>query len=300
MTSAIHLHCPAKVNLALSVGAPDETGYHPIASWMSTLGFGDSLQIRQHGDDADARGAFDIAWAEDAPQPAPIDWPIEQDLTYRAHELLEHHLGRSIPVAVTLRKRIPAGAGLAGGSSNAAGMLVGLDRLLELRLQRAQLIELGMQLGSDIGFLVAAQLGQPSAIVEGRGERIAPLAPTAPLHLVLVLPKLSCATGAVYQQFDKHAPTAEVDAQRVMQLAVARPVRSDPLFNDLADAACAVEPALTELRSGLGDALQQPVHVSGSGSTLFLLAGSGDEAKQWAKQASDITGLPAVVTQTLG
>ena len=297
--STLTLACPAKVNLALSVGSPRPAdGYHPIASWMATLDFADAMTLAAL-DAGPSR--FDLHFARDAPKPQAIDWPLEKDLAWRAHRLLEQHVGRPLPVAMTLAKRIPAGAGLAGGSSNAAAMLVGLNRLFELQLPEAALAELATKLGSDIAFLVAALHGRPAAIVTGLGEQVTPIAPRA-LHLVLAFPRFGCPTGPVYKAFDQSLASASRPpaVERVRELAGATAVASESLFNDLSEPACIVAPELAELREALAARVARPVHVSGSGSTLFFLARDADEAARLAQAVRESPGLPAVATVTQG
>jgi len=211
---SIMLSCPAKVNLALSVGSPDERGMHPIASWMAAVTFADAMTLAM----AKGESEYDIAFANDAEdQPAggtdapanggdaggasakspAVDWPLETDLAYRAHRLLESRVGKPLPVKLTLRKRIPPGAGLGGGSSNAAGMLIGLKRLYDLDIADTALIELGATLGSDVAFAAAAAAGSPSAIVTGLGNELSPARRKQVIHLVLILPPLTCPTAAV-------------------------------------------------------------------------------------------------------
>jgi len=219
------LRAPAKVNLALSVGPPDARGMHPIASWMVAVEWGDDLTLRR----AEAGGlTLDRRWADDAPHTPAIDWAVEADLAWRAHAALEAEAGRPLPVAAELVKRVPPGAGLGGGSGDAAAMLVGLRRLYGLPLSDADLKRVAGTLGSDIPFAVDAVLGRASAVVTGLGERIEPSPLAGPVHLVLVLPPLRCPTGAVYRAFDRSAEHAAVDEPRVRALAAMRPAVPAP------------------------------------------------------------------------
>lgn len=159
-TGFLELSCPAKVNLALYVGAPCTDGLHPLASWMVALRFADTLTLQHHESGNDSR--FDIRPIDESVDgrgftgtSSPrisIDWPIEEDLVYRAHRLMEQHVGSHLPVHLKLRKRIPAGAGLGGGSSNAAATLVGLNHLFDLGLPDQTLIPIARRLGSDVVF----------------------------------------------------------------------------------------------------------------------------------------------------
>ncbi|MEX0653170.1 MAG: 4-(cytidine 5'-diphospho)-2-C-methyl-D-erythritol kinase [Phycisphaeraceae bacterium] len=292
------LACPAKVNLALSVGPPRDDHLHPIASWMVATTFGDRLTLRRAAGGATSR--WRLAFADDAPTPQPIDWPLERDLAYRAHRLLAGHVGRPLTVEVELAKRVPAGAGLGGGSSDAAGVLVGLNRLFDLKLPVSELMVLARQLGADVVFLVAALEGSPSAIVTGTGETIEPAAPAGPVDLVLVLPPFGCPTGAVYEAFDRdHAGDARLRVAAVRSLAGQHPLPADGPFNDLAEPAQQVQPRLAEAVARLDEALGMPVHVTGSGAAMFVVARSPDHARALATTATQATGLATVATRTL-
>lgn len=293
---ALTILCPAKVNLALSVGAPDEqSGMHPICSWMVAVGFGDTLTLsRSTGCD----NSYEVLIADDAPTAQRIDWPIESDLAFRAHGLIQQHVGRDLPINMELTKRIPSGAGLGGGSSDAAGMLVGLNQLFELGLSEQVLFGLGMRLGSDVGFLVRAMFGTRSAIVSGVGETIEDARLIDALRLVLVFPGLKCATAEVYRYFDGMKPPARLDADRVRSLVGAAPLPVDGLFNDLAEAAFGVEPELGVMRQAVCDLVGLPVHVSGSGASMFVLARSAEEAEALCARITGGTGLATLATST--
>jgi len=302
----VELTCPAKVNLALAVGRGRATdGLHPIASWMVTVHFADHLVLERVG--VSDASAFDIGYERSEGSPAAaraatVDWPIESDLAFRAHGLLQRRVGRDLPVRATLKKRIPAGTGLGGGSSDAAAMLVGLDMLFDLSLDDATFIALAAQLGSDVAFLVGALRGSPSAVVTGLGETIEPSPRDASIPLILIFPPFGCPTGPVYQAFDRlQGPTAPVEPNdaRVKQLAAMSPVPHDGPFNDLADAACEVEPRLRDAKENVANALALPVHITGSGSTLFVIAPTALTAAALARKVTARIGLVAVTTRTV-
>ncbi|MFA9476838.1 4-(cytidine 5'-diphospho)-2-C-methyl-D-erythritol kinase [Phycisphaerales bacterium AB-hyl4] len=290
-------HCPAKVNLALSVGPPRADRLHPIASWMVALTFGDQLTLRRTNQ---PDSTWRIAFADDAPVPQPIDWPLERDLAYRAHRLLADHVGQPLTVDADLCKRIPAGAGLGGGSSDAAATLVGLNDLFNLNLTANDLTPLAATLGSDVAFLVAAMLGSPSAIVTGVGEHITPAPQPAPIDLVLILPPFTCPTGPVYAAFDEQHPhDAALRSNDVQALPTQHPLPPDAPFNDLAAPACQVQPQLAEAIANLTDMLDQPVHVTGSGAAMFIIAHTPTHARDLAATLTRSTPLAPVATQTL-
>lgn len=299
-SSSLTITCPAKVNLALSVGAPvPPKGYHPLASWMVAVNFGDVLTLKKL--DPSHSSMYHISFADDAPVKQEVDWPLEKDLVVRAHRLLAEHRQRPMPTQVNLSKKIPAGAGLGGGSSDAAAMLVGMNGLYGLGLDDATLVALGGRLGSDVAFLVAAMRGAPSSVVTGFGEEIWPMPLIDNLDLVLIFPGLRCPTGPVYQAFDSlpDSKQAQPDLERVRKLKPWSSLPQDGPFNDLAEPAFIVAPKLREIRDDLQKKMKLPIHVTGSGSTLFVVAPNETAAQVLARNVTALSGLPALATRTL-
>lgn len=278
----------AKVNLALDVGPPLASGLHPIASWMAPIDLRDTIEIERLPDDTPVR--LEVSWAHDAPRPSPIDWPHDKDLSVRALRALERALGRSLPAAIRVRKRIPVGGGLGGGSSDAAATLLALRELFALPIDDDTLRSLAMTLGSDVAYFIDDAPPRP-AIVEGLGERVTRVA-RVPGSLTLVIPSFGCPTGAVYNAFDAlpAGTTGTPSGERVRGVhdhALHTGMVRAPLFNALAPAACAVEPRLGQLLNALAR-IGTP-HVTGSGSCLFLVvdehagAASLDDARKVAQ-----------------
>jgi len=279
---------PAKLNLALSVGPPDADRMHPIASWMVTVDLHDELDLRRLP--AGSLSRYAVEWHPDARRQRDIDWSISKDLAVRAHLATERLVGRSLPVQLRLRKRIPVGGGLGGGSSDAAAMIVALDRLHGLGLDERARHALATGLGSDVAFL----LDGGSAIVEGRGERLDPLPSMPRFHAVLAFPAEGCPTAAVYRRFDE-LPGARLDPERVRSLAeVEGGLDPHAPFNDLAEPACLEQPALRGIRRDLAEVAGRPAHVSGSGSTLFVLCDDAVHARRLAAEAERALDLPMV------
>jgi 4-diphosphocytidyl-2-C-methyl-D-erythritol kinase len=299
------LRCRAKINLALAVAPPlgaeagPRQGFHPICSLFAPVELGDDLLLERLAPGTPSR--FNIAWADDAPVPSPIDWPLEKDLMVRAHAALERHTQKPLPVAATLRKRTPVGGGLGGGSADAAAMFRGLDALFALALPEPTLHALAQTLGSDLAFFIDAACPPTDAprpaLVTGLGEEIRRLE-RVPGAAVLIFPPFGCPTGAVYQSFDAALPPRfrqdEVFALAERAVRTGR-YESDGLFNDLAAPAMRVRPALAELRRAAADRLARPVHVTGSGSTLFALAATLPEASAMAEALSGL-GCPVLAT----
>ncbi|MBL0927054.1 MAG: 4-(cytidine 5'-diphospho)-2-C-methyl-D-erythritol kinase [Phycisphaerales bacterium] len=271
----------AKLNLALAVGPPRPgDGYHPICSWMARIDLADDLLVTRLEDDRLSRYA--ILWHPQALRKAPIDWSVTKDLAVRAHLLLEREAGRPLPVQMKLEKRIPVGGGLGGGSADAAAMLLAVRELFALDIPDDRLRALAATLGSDVAYLLADE----PAVVEGVGETITP-APAVRGDVVLIFPDFGCPTGPVYKAFDA-APAGPLRSAEVRALAARADLAGGELFNDLADPACAVEPRLRPLIDRAAAVAGRPVHVTGSGSTLFAVCERGPvEARMLAEELAD-------------
>ncbi len=290
MPSVVRLTAPAKVNLALSVGARLPSGMHPIASLMATLDFEDDLELKRLPHDRMSR--FAIEWHPHARRKPEINWPLRTDLAVRAHMLLEARVQQTLPVQMRLQKRIPLGAGLGGGSSNAAAMLRGLNELFELNLRSEYLEAIALELGSDVPFLVRGG----RAIVEGTGGALDAVEQQE-THLALIFPDVHCSTKEVYHAFDSLHPTAQVDAARVRACA-SESIAPHAPFNDLALAALSVAPSLVELRARIEELAELPVHVSGSGSTLFVVCEAAVHAEALASAIQARTGVVSLAAST--
>ena len=286
MSELITTRAPAKINLALSVGSPEEDGMHPIASWMMTVNLYDELELKKLLPQSQSR--FATIWHDEATRKADIDWPFQKDLSARAHHALEERVGRKLLIQSTLRKRIPLGGGVGGGSSDAAMMLIGLNHLFDLGLERSELADIGREVGSDIPFLVHGG----SAIVEGRGEQVENLADPPEIHAVLAFPDLGCPTAEVYHRFDELETGRSVDPERVRN--VAKNPSFDAPFNDLAAPAFDLFPALKKISEDLESLAERPAHLSGSGSTIFVLCDDPLHAEQLALVASERLDLPCL------
>jgi 4-diphosphocytidyl-2-C-methyl-D-erythritol kinase len=293
MRPSITLQSPAKLNLALSVGPPREVdGLHPICSWMTTIDLHDELVVTRLENDRFSRYA--ILWHADAKRRTDIDWPITRDLAVRAHLALESHVGDRLPVQMKLEKRIPVGGGLGGGSSNAAAMLRAVNELFALGLSRETLASIAAALGSDVPFFLSGG----SAIVEGTGESIEIHEAMPDLHAVVVFPPFACPTGLVYRAYDDLGPVA-LDAGRVRALAGERPVRAAALFNDLAAPAARIAPDLSRVLRDVGDLAERPAHVTGSGSTVFVVCDDALHAAALARAIESRWSMPAIAVRAV-
>lgn len=171
---------PAKINLFLHVIGRRADGYHMLQTAFRFLDYGDTLDISPR---ADGRIVRETQGAELPPD----------DLCTRAARLLQSETGSALGADIVLKKRLPLGGGLGGGSSNAATVLLVLNRLWGLDLPRARLLDLGSQLGADVPVFIFGR----SAFAEGIGERLSPLTLEAAWYLVLT-PPVGVSTAAVF------------------------------------------------------------------------------------------------------
>lgn len=308
----LSLRAHAKVNLALSVGPPEpqgstrgKPGWHPISSWMHAIELADRIDIAPLEPGQTTR--FVRAWGTDAARPyattsrAGFDWPLEKDLIVRAHTLMEQRSMRQLPAAIAMTKLIPDGAGLGGGSSDAACVMLGLNRVFALGFSAEQLRAFSTALGSDVAFFIdeprvasaSDTLPPPRpAIVSGFGDRLERLGKTQGAA-ALVFPGFGCPTPAVYKAYDiDPKPLRDAEVRALVKGAM-RP--DHPLFNDLTPAAARVEPRLTQIIEQVQRLTARPAHMSGSGSTIFVLAKDDTEARALAVKlvAEGLTAVPS-------
>jgi 4-diphosphocytidyl-2-C-methyl-D-erythritol kinase len=254
---------PAKINLHLRVGPRSADGFHPLLSWMCTVGLHDTIEMS-------AASNPGIQLKCDRPD-VPVD---ETNLIVRAGRTLGDQRGAD----VTLQKNVPMGGGLGGGSSNAAFALIGFNQIWNLNFSMNQLAEIGARLGSDVPFF----LHGPSSVCAGRGERVMPIPKPAAKFAVLFFPKLSMSTAAVYRRFDEmklgshQAVTPQPDWIAWTKLPAGELLKV--LVNDLEAPAFSLQPELDELRRRIEKRIGRIVRMTGSGSTLFTLADHRQDA----------------------
>lgn len=288
---AMKVLSPAKLNLFLHVGPRREDGFHPLSSWMCTIGLYDTLDFQLNHAQADTT-ASDIPLITlkcDHPELATD----QSNLIVRAatalaqtkssnSEVKQTHTGN---VTVSLQKQIPMGAGLGGGSSNAASTLLALNQLWQMRLSIEQLHEIAMTLGSDVPFFLHA----PSAWCTGRGEKVRPEVVPACQSTVVLLPPVHTSTPQVYKQFDQMSLGAIGNIEKVPSIEPLATLSAtellDRLHNDLQAPAFAIHPELAMLKDEAQAIVEQPILLTGSGSSLFTLF---DEPHQAAIAASQL------------
>jgi 4-diphosphocytidyl-2-C-methyl-D-erythritol kinase len=265
---AFLLRAPAKVNLFLEVLGKRADSYHEIATLMVAVTLHDLLTFKE-----DASGEVRLA-CDRADLPGGAD-----NLVVRAALLLQQRTGCRRGAAITLRKRIPIAAGLAGGSSDAAATLTGLNRLWRLGLSREELAGLGAELGSDVPFFFSP----PAAWCTGRGEKVMPVPLGSPLWFVLLCLPWGLATADVYRAVT--VPERPADGSGVLRAAAAGNVEAlgRGLFNRLWEPAVRLRPKLTEWLNRLDVPGALGRAMSGSGTSLFALCHDRRQALRVAR-----------------
>jgi 4-diphosphocytidyl-2-C-methyl-D-erythritol kinase len=274
----VRLGAFAKVNYALDVLGLRVDGYHEVRTVMQSISLADEVVLRR------AAGGFDLSLE---PEEVEIG-PQEHNTTYLAWKALQRLTGEKLPVDVLLRKRIPAGSGLGGGSADAAAVLVGLNGLFGLGLRVDELREIGACIGADVPFCISGG----TAMGEGVGEILTPL-PVPPAHLLVVAtPPRSADTGKIYHAFDEarinSTPSVEpvVSALRSGSL----PALAAAVGNDLAPVTRDIIPEVAELEQSLLASGALGASMSGSGTAVF---GAFDDPEA-ARIAKDTVNAPFV------
>ena len=258
---------PAKINLGLHIHKKREDGFHELETILQMVTWFDELQLE---------GTCEkVELFCDTPE-IPND---ETNLVVKAARLLQKHFpGRCAGVNITLKKSIPSGAGLGGGSGNAAGVLLALNHLWDLKISRENLIALSGELGSDVPFFLIS----PCAIGTGKGEILEPIKNPINLYVLMIYPNLPLSTPWVYGnlklKLTKHKNNISILTNFLMRSDFAQ--LGAGLYNDLEPIVFKRYPEILEiknelLRSGAGGAL-----LSGSGSTVFGIFDDPDLAKK--------------------
>ncbi|MBE9130224.1 MULTISPECIES: 4-(cytidine 5'-diphospho)-2-C-methyl-D-erythritol kinase [unclassified Coleofasciculus] len=283
------LIAPAKINLYLEILSDRSDGYHELAMILQSIELGDLIELR-----ASSTQTIHIHCDN------PLVPPNQGNLAYRAAELMiEQFPGRFAQfggVEITIKKQIPVAAGLAGGSTDAAAVLVGLDMIWQLGLTQPELQELASQLGSDVPFCIAGG----TALATRRGEVLSPLPDLDSLYVVLAKHRnLSVSTAWAYQtyrdQFSdsyiRDVDTLESRTHRVHSGSMVQAITNKDssqigqrLYNDLEKVVLPNYPEVLQLRDAFRVSGVLGTMMSGSGPTVFALCESEVQAQEVQQQ----------------
>ncbi len=262
--NTFRLQAPAKLNLFLHITGKRDDGYHLLQSVMVFVDVGDELEFKPHDTlFLDVDGPF----AGDMPQP-------NDNLVYKAAQMLAAEYKTNMRGAVRLTKRLPVASGIAGGSSDTAAALKGFVKLWGLPEERDRVQRIAQKLGADVP---ACLIGKP-VWAEGIGEKLMPLPDMPPLHFVLVNPLVETPTPEVFRRFhNKYSPPIQFSGRRK---SMSEWIADVKLYrNDLTDAALEVTPAIKDVLKALNETANcQVARLSGSGATCFGIFLTADAA----------------------
>ncbi len=295
---------PAKINLTLRVFGVRADGFHALDSMVMPVGLVDEVTLERS-----VETTLKISSESVDLSAMPVN--VEQNLAVRAVRLLEAEVGRSLPTQLTIRKSIPLGGGLGGGSSNAAAVLRGMNTLWELGLSQERLCELGARLGSDVALFILDGLVR----MQGRGEIVErlPMAGAPSQWVVLVNCGEHCSTPAVYRAFDAQSSLSKLlnvqtstlttgdglcDNLRLFLRAGEVSRIADELVNDLEAPCFELFPRVAETARTLKALGCTGVRLCGSGATVFGLVSSREEGENALRQAA-LAGCWRACVQTL-
>ena len=273
-----HYFAPAKLNLNLKITGRRADGYHLLDSHFCFIDLMDEIWIRPT---SDGRICLETPLA---------GVKEENDLVVRAAKLLQTATQTHQGASIKTLKRIPMGAGLGGGSSDASIVLMALNQLWALNLSREQLMDLGVTLGADVPFFIFGQ----AAKVTGIGENMSAL-PVTPSTYVLIKPPVHADTALVFKAYaaDLAADGRKKDLTDGAALGIMRTLSNGENTNDLQDSACRVYPeieaALLYLNS-VGSYFPQKAVMTGSGSCVFMAVSKAQGLEILANLPKDYVG----------
>ena len=263
----ISLKALAKINLGLDVVRRREDGYHEVRMIMQTIQLYDRLDIKrtqEPGIQIQTNLSF-----------LPVN---ENNLIYKAAKLLMDEFSITDGVSVKLDKRIPVAAGMAGGSTDAAAMLIGVNRLFSLGLTKKQLMERGVQIGADVPYCIM----RGTALAEGIGEALSPLPPMIKCPVLIAKPSISVSTKFVYQNLKLDDTTIHPDIDRLID-----DIKAKNLYDIAAHMGNVLEtvtipnyPVIDEIKKHMLSNGAVGAMMSGSGPTVFGLFDDEDTAKK--------------------
>jgi 4-diphosphocytidyl-2-C-methyl-D-erythritol kinase len=273
---------PAKVNLFLEVLQKRTDGYHEIQTLMQLVDLCDEIEIVPRagtGITVETRGL-----------PCPEG---EANLAYRAAAFFAERTGIRAGIRIRIHKRIPLGAGLGGGSSDAAATLWGLNHLCGTALPLAELQRWGAALGSDIPFFFDG----PTAWASGRGEKVEPLPPFPQSWLLIVFPGVPVATAWAYTNLELTGGDKSIRVKAAAEQGNYEPVLAVP-WNRLEDVVFRRYPIVKHLKVSLEAWGARPALMTGSGSAVFGRAHAQEEAEGWAARLRE-EGHTVFIVKTL-
>ena len=281
------LHAPAKINLYLDVIEKRPDGYHELVSLICGIGIHDTVRLSFEAPCADNK----ITVACDHPG-VPAD---PANLAHHAAVAFFDKTGLHCGLSIAIEKQIPVGAGLGGGSSNAAAVLTGLNRHFGFPLPEDQLMSLGRRLGADVPFFI---YGCP-AIARGIGDKLSPFPEIPDKPLVLIYPGSPVSTGAVYKKLNLAlTKTKKIHTKFIFETGKYTDICKH-LYNVLEPAAMELCPEIGAAKQALMESGADGALMSGSGSSVFGIFHEARKAESACRKLSRNSNWQVFYTQFL-
>ena len=285
------IRAPAKINLNLRIVGKRADGYHRLDTLMLPVTLFDELEIsKRRANSARLTGPQLLRVTCDNPE-VPDG---KKNLVYRAAALLLKEAGVVQPLDIHIRKRIPVGAGLGGGSTDAAAALIGINRMLKLAFSESRLEKLAVHLGADVPFFIRAR----PARARGIGEKLTPLRNVPPWWIVVLYPGFPVSTAWAYSNVAKNL-TKFNRGTRLYTLLTRAPKFADLLINDLEPVTVKRYRRIGSLKQSLLETGAAGALMTGSGSAVFGIFGSREKASKAYKKLRKTTGIQAFLAQVI-
>ena len=263
----VSLKALAKINLGLDVVRRREDGYHEVRMIMQTIHLYDKLDIKKTKDSGITIQS-NLSYV-------PTN---ENNLVYKAGKLLMDEFSITEGVSVNLNKRIPVAAGMAGGSTDAAAMLYGMNQLFDLGLSRKDLMERGVKIGADVPYC----LMRGTALAEGIGEKLTQLPPMVKCPVLIAKPQISVSTKFVYENLKLNGETVHPDISQLVTDIKNKDLHAiaGHMGNVLESVTIPAYPIIADIKKKMLDSGAVNSMMSGSGPTVFGLFDDEETAKR--------------------
>jgi 4-diphosphocytidyl-2-C-methyl-D-erythritol kinase len=291
---SVTVRVPAKVNLQLSVGPKESDGYHNLVSVFQAISIFDDITIKL----GEPGSGLTISVSGDQTHGVPAD---ANNLAAKAVALISKEYDLTVDAHIEIKKSIPVAGGMAGGSADAAGTIIGIDYLYSLDMTREEMIEIASKIGSDVPFMLSGG----TAIGTGHGDQLTAALSRGTYHWVLAVSTVGLSTPAVYAECDRLRGELEIvepqTNEALMQslLAADAPGVGAALVNDLQLAACSLRPAIRLVLDVGQEYGALGAIVSGSGPTVAFLVSDQDSGLDLAVALTS-SGVVGSVVQAYG
>lgn len=272
----------AKINLYLDITGRRADGYHTLETVMQSIDLADIVTVRLNADDADdINGGISVSCSNPL---IPVD---SGNICYKAAQRYFAAIGRSFRAEIHIDKRIPHGAGLGGGSADAAAVLKALNTLCDNALSEERLLEIGAEIGADVPFCIAGGI----KLCKGIGEKMSDIEPFPERAYLVVMPDFSCATGEAYRKYDENPLPIKNGMNEFLAAGEDYPSHLYNVFSVLYN-----DVRITEICRRLRECGAQGAELSGSGAAVF---GVFDNPEAAAKAAENFPSYFTAVCRPL-